>query len=75
MLPPQVLLNRPIDQDRRTGARDSGLLLRECLDVVQSPQEQQVRELLNRVADATRPEGITDSMDLLFNAPVIAWRP
>jgi len=48
------------------------LLLRNRLQVVQAAKEEQVGDLLDhlqRVADAARPEGIPDAVDLALELP------
>jgi len=50
-----------------------GLVLLECLQVVESLDEDQVGDLLDnleRVRDAARPERVPLPVDLVFNSPV-----
>jgi hypothetical protein len=67
LAPPKVCLAGQEHRALDLGPGDAGLLLGQRLNVVEAADEQQVGDLLDdlqRVADAARPEGVPDAVDL-----------
>jgi hypothetical protein len=59
--PAKILVETPAAAARDRLLQPSRLVLFECVQVVETPQEEQIRDLLdhfNGIGDAARPEGI-----------------